>query len=118
MADPSLIRTVLQNLLGNAWKFTSGQAEASIEVATTRTSDSRAFFHVRDDGAGYDPAHADKLFSPFRRLHTTKEFPGTGIGLASVRQIVERHGGSVSATGAVGQGATISFTLAGTNSAT
>jgi light-regulated signal transduction histidine kinase (bacteriophytochrome) len=115
MADPSLIRTVLQNLLENAWKFTSGRDDASIEVGTTRASDARICCYVRDNGAGYDSAYADKLFSPFQRLHTRDEFPGTGVGLASVRQIVERHGGRVRAVGTVGEGATFSFTLAGTS---
>ena len=111
LADRSLIRTVLQNLLGNAWKFTSGQDDASIEFGTTPAGDARVCCYVRDNGAGFDPAYVDKLFKPFQRLHTAGEFPGTGIGLASVRQIVERHGGRVWAGGAVGRGATISFTL-------
>ena len=111
LADRSLIRTVLQNLLDNAWKFTSDRDDASIEFGTAPAGDARVRCYVGDNGAGFDPAYVDKLFKPFQRLHTTREFPGTGIGLASVRQIVERHGGRVWAEGAVGRGATISFTL-------
>ena len=117
LADRSLIRTVLQNLLDNAWKFTSGRDDASIEFGTTPAGDARLCCYVRDNGAGFDPAYTDKLFKPFQRLHTTREFPGTGIGLASVRQIVERHGGRAWAEGKVGHGATISFTLPATGSA-
>jgi signal transduction histidine kinase len=117
MADRALIRTVLQNLLGNAWKFTSGQDNAHIELGTTPEGDTRTRCCVRDNGAGFDPAQASKLFIAFQRLHPASQFPGTGIGLASVRQIVERHGGRVRATGAVGEGATFSFTLAAANSA-
>jgi PAS domain S-box-containing protein len=111
-ADRSLIQTVLRNLVDNAWKFTSGRDDASIEFATTTTADDGVFCcYVRDNGAGFDPAYVHKLFQPFQRLHTTSEYPGTGIGLASVRQIVERHGGRVWAEGAVGEGATFYFTL-------
>jgi PAS domain S-box-containing protein len=110
-ADPALIRTVLQNLLDNAWKFTSGRDNALIEFGTTSTVDAQVCCYVRDNGAGFDPAYMDKLFTPFQRLHTTREFPGTGVGLASVRQIVERHGGLTWAEGAVGEGATFYFTL-------
>jgi len=111
LADRSLIRTVLHNLLDNAWKFTFGQDHASIEFGTTPAGDARVCCYVRDNGAGFDPAYVDNLFRPFQRLHTTLEFPGTGIGLASVRQIVERHGGRAWAEGKVGEGATIYFTL-------
>jgi PAS domain S-box-containing protein len=110
-ADRALIRTVLQNLLGNAWKFTSGRDEASIEFGTRPAGDAAICCYVRDNGAGFDPKYMDKLFTPFQRLHTTREFPGTGVGLASVRQIVERHGGHAWAEGAVGEGATFYFTL-------
>jgi signal transduction histidine kinase len=110
-ADPSLIRTVLQNLLDNAWKFTSGRDDASIEFGATAAGNGHLRCFVRDNGAGFDPAYTDQLFQPFKRLHTIREFPGTGVGLASVRQIVERHGGQVRAEGAVGKGATNYFTL-------
>ncbi len=79
----------------------------------TRGVDARICCYVRDNGAGFDPAGADKLFTPFQRLHTTAEYPGTGVGLASAKQIMERHGGDLEAAGAVGEGATFSFTLAG-----
>jgi PAS domain S-box-containing protein len=110
-ADRTLIRTVLQNLLGNAWKFTSGRDEASIEFGTRPAGDAAICCYVRDNGAGFDPQYVDKLFTPFQRLHTTREFPGTGVGLASVRAIVDRHGGHAWAEGAVGEGATFYFTL-------
>ena len=113
LADRVLIRTVLENLLGNAWKFTSGRDDASIEFGTIPSADAPLCCYVRDNGAGFDTAYIDKLFQPFQRLHTITEFPGNGagIGLASVRQIVERHGGRAWAEGAVGAGATFYFTL-------
>jgi PAS domain S-box-containing protein len=110
-ADPTLIRTVLQNLIDNAWKYTSRRNDATIEFGMTPEGTSCNRFYVRDNGAGFDTAYAGKLFTPFERLHTAAEFPGTGVGLASVRQIVERHGGRVWADGATGAGATFSFTL-------
>jgi PAS domain S-box-containing protein len=110
-ADPGLICTVLQNLLENAWKFTSGQHKASIEFGAIPAGDGRLGCYVRDNGAGFDPAYSNQLFQPFQRLHKTREFPGTGVGLASVRQIVERHGGCVRAEGAIGKGAAFHFTL-------
>jgi two-component system NtrC family sensor kinase len=109
-ADPQLLRVVLENLLGNAWKFTSKTTGARIEVRTT-TKDGASAFQVRDNGAGFDMTFAPKLFSPFQRLHTEAEFPGTGIGLATIRRIVERHGGHVWAEASVGQGAILTFTL-------
>ncbi|HEY3904379.1 MAG TPA: PAS domain S-box protein [Streptosporangiaceae bacterium] len=111
MADHALIRTVLQNLLENAWKFTSRRDSATIEFGATPTEDATVNCYVRDNGVGFDGAYADQLFQPFRRLHSTGEFPGTGVGLASVRQIVERHGGRVWAEGTVDEGATFHFTL-------
>jgi signal transduction histidine kinase len=119
MADRPLIRIVLRNLLSNAWRFTSGQDNAQIELGTRPDGDARTRCYVRDNGAGFDPAQASKLFGAFQRLHAASQIPGTGtgIGLASVRQIVERHGGHVRATGATGEGATFSFTLAATNPA-
>jgi PAS domain S-box-containing protein len=112
-ADRQLIRTVLQSLLENAWKFTRHRDEASIEFGTVPTEDGRICCYVRDNGAGFDPAYAGKLFRPFQRLHSTREFPGSGsgIGLASVQRIVERHGGRVWAEGAVDAGATFYFTV-------
>jgi len=108
--DPALLRIVLQNLLANAWKFTSRKPEAHIEVGVDRR-DGVAAYYVRDDGAGFDATYVDKLFTPFQRLHAADEFPGTGIGLATVKRIVRRHGGSVWAEGAVDSGATFYFTL-------
>lgn len=110
-ADLTLIRTVLQNLLDNAWKFTSGRDDAAIEFGMTPEGTSGSRFYVHDNGAGFDPADAGKLFKPFERLHDASQFPGTGVGLASVRQIVERHGGRTWADGASGAGATFYFTL-------
>jgi PAS domain S-box-containing protein len=109
--DPLLARALLENLLGNAWKFTGGAAAARLEVGARREDGATAFF-VRDNGAGFDMAHAAKLFAPFQRLHTVGEFPGTGIGLATVQRIVHRHGGRIWAEGTVGAGATFHFTLA------
>jgi PAS domain S-box-containing protein len=111
-ADRSLIRTVLQNLVENAWKFTARREDATIEFGTAPAAgDTRLCCYVRDNGAGFDPAFAGKLFEPFQRLHAVTDFPGTGIGLASVQRIAERHGGRVWAEGAVGHGATFYFTL-------
>jgi PAS domain S-box-containing protein len=111
LADRRLIQTVLQILLDNAWKFTSGRDDASIEFGTLPSSDATVCCYVRDNGAGFDPAYASKLFQPFQRLHAARDFPGTGTGLATVRRIVEHHGGHVWAEGAVGAGATFYFTL-------
>jgi PAS domain S-box-containing protein len=117
LADRQLIRTVLQNLLDNAWKFTVGRDDASIEFGTAPSGDAAVCYFVRDNGAGFDSAYAGKLFQPFQRLHAARDFPGDGTGLASVRQIVERHGGHVWAEAAVGAGATFYFTLDGKKSA-
>jgi len=111
IADPTLIRTALEKLLENAWKFTVGRDDATIEFATTAVDAAPLACYVRDNGAGFDPAYADKLFQPFQRLHGAGEFPGTGIGLASVQRIIDRHGGRVWAEGAVDHGATFYFTL-------
>jgi signal transduction histidine kinase len=108
--DPELIRIVLENLLSNAWKFTSQHEHATIEVGETKHDGHREFF-IRDDGAGFDMEYADQLFGPFQRLHRTDEFSGTGVGLASVKRIVARHGGHIRGEGQVEHGATFRFTL-------
>lgn len=108
--DPNLIRVVMDNLLNNAWKYTSRAADARIEFGMTQKGGER-IYHVRDNGAGYDPAYADKLFKPFQRLHRTDEFEGHGIGLATVLRVVSRHGGRVWSEGGIGKGATFYFTL-------
>jgi PAS domain S-box-containing protein len=105
--DPALLRTLMDNLLGNAWKFTRGRDQARIEVGAL--PDGELF--VRDNGAGFAPEYAAKLFRPFQRLHSESEYPGHGIGLATVKRIVERHGGNIRAEGAVEQGATFWFSL-------
>ena len=109
--DPHLIRLVLLNLLGNAWKFTARTAAAVIEVSA-RTDREPTVFAVRDNGAGFDMRYAAKLFDPFQRLHSNADFEGTGIGLAIVQRVVQRHGGRIWAQSESGQGATFSFTLA------
>jgi light-regulated signal transduction histidine kinase (bacteriophytochrome) len=110
IGDPALLEIVIQNLLGNAWKFTSAHPTARIELGMQSEGERDAYF-VRDDGAGFDMAHAQKLFGAFQRLHRAEEFEGTGIGLATVQRIVHRHGGEVWAEGQVGRGATFHFTL-------
>jgi light-regulated signal transduction histidine kinase (bacteriophytochrome) len=109
--DARLLRVVLENLLGNAWKFTSKHPRAQIEFGASQGDGKPAFF-VRDDGVGFDMAYADKLFGAFQRLHGMTEFEGSGVGLATVQRIIHRHGGRVWADGAVEQGAAFSFTLA------
>jgi light-regulated signal transduction histidine kinase (bacteriophytochrome) len=108
--DAALMRTVVENLLGNAWKFTSRRSQARIEFGRTQANGVSAFF-VRDNGAGFDPALAGRLFGAFQRLHAEAEFPGSGVGLASVQRAIYRHGGRVWAESAVNQGATFFFTL-------
>jgi light-regulated signal transduction histidine kinase (bacteriophytochrome) len=108
--DPDLLAEVLENLLGNAWKFTSRHPRARIEFGATERDGGTAYF-VRDDGAGFDPLHAGQLFKPLQRLHGEAEFPGVGAGLAVVKSIVRLHGGEVSAEGEVEKGATFFFTL-------
>ncbi|MGD9762152.1 MAG: ATP-binding protein [Candidatus Binatia bacterium] len=108
--DEQLLRIALENLLDNAWKFTSREPSPRIEVGIATHEGSRVYF-VRDNGAGFDMAYASNLFGAFRRLHTTAEFPGTGIGLATVERVIHRHGGRIWADAAVGRGATFLFTL-------
>jgi PAS domain S-box-containing protein len=108
--DPQLLRVLLENLLGNAWKFTSKKPRAKIEFSMNRDNGKKTFF-IRDNGAGFDMNYADRLFGAFQRLHEDTEFPGTGIGLATVQRIINRHGGTIWAEGAAGKGATFHFTL-------
>ncbi|MEW5849084.1 MAG: PAS domain S-box protein [Myxococcota bacterium] len=108
--DPRLLRVALENLFSNSWKFTAKHAHSTIEFGTTDYDGVPCYF-VRDDGAGFDMAHASKLFGAFQRLHSPSEFEGTGIGLATVQRIIRRHGGRIWAEGAVEQGATFYFTL-------
>ena len=109
-ADEGLMRVVMDNLLRNAWKYTSQHEKARIEFGW-RNPEGEIVYFVRDDGAGFDPKQADRLFQPFQRLHTTGQFPGTGIGLATVHRIFARHNGRIWAEGSVEQGATFYFTL-------
>jgi signal transduction histidine kinase len=108
--DSRLLRVLLENLLGNAWKFTSKRSGAVIELFS-ETAGGLTHYAVRDNGVGFDMAYAGKLFSPFQRMHKPSEFPGTGIGLATVQRIVHRHGGEISALATPGGGATFRFTL-------
>jgi light-regulated signal transduction histidine kinase (bacteriophytochrome) len=108
--DGRLLQILIENLLGNAWKFTSKRAAARIEFGRNDEKAGNAYF-VRDDGAGFNMEYASKLFGVFQRLHTVSEFDGTGIGLATVQRIVHRHGGSIWAEAQVDRGATFYFTL-------
>lgn len=108
--DPRLLRVALDNLIGNAWKFTAGKEAARIQIGQPTYGEGRAYF-VADDGAGFDMAYAGKLFGAFQRLHSEREFEGTGIGLATVRRVISRHGGRIWAEAAPGRGATFFFTL-------
>jgi ligand-binding sensor domain-containing protein/signal transduction histidine kinase len=110
-ADPRLMRIALQNLLSNAWKFTGKVAQPRIEIGVTGGTEKDRVYFVRDNGAGFDQAYAGKLFTAFQRLHARSEFDGSGVGLATVARVIQRHGGRVWAEGAVGQGATFRFTI-------
>jgi light-regulated signal transduction histidine kinase (bacteriophytochrome) len=109
--DPRLLRQVLENLIGNAWKYTSKQPAARIEMGTCSGPTGNLAYFVKDNGAGFDMKYAGKLFAVFQRLHSNSEFPGNGVGLATVQRIILRHGGEVWAEGAVGQGATLYFSF-------
>jgi signal transduction histidine kinase len=109
--DESFLRVVLDNLLGNAWKFTRMQDRARIEFSVA-AANGETVYTVRDNGVGFDMRYASKLFEPFQRLHSPEEFQGTGIGLAIVRRIIKRHGGRIWAEAESGKGSTFSFTLA------
>lgn len=111
-ADPRLCEVLVDNLVSNAWKYTSGRPHARIEIGASPGSSPTAFF-VRDNGVGFDEASAQRLFQPFVRLHAKSQFPGTGLGLATSRRVVERHGGTIWAQAQPDQGATFWFTLAG-----
>jgi light-regulated signal transduction histidine kinase (bacteriophytochrome) len=108
--DARLLKVALENLLGNAWKFTSEETHAKIEFGAARYDGTTAYY-VRDNGVGFDQAYAGKLFGAFQRLHGADEFEGTGIGLATVQRVVHRHGGRIWAEGEEGRGATFYFTL-------
>ena len=110
--DPTLLRMALENLLGNAWKYSAKVAQAQIRFELTE-QDGRPVYCICDNGAGFDMRFADRLFGVFQRLHSSSDFQGTGVGLASVRRIVRRHGGRVWAEGEVGRGASFYFTLRG-----
>lgn len=111
MGDPGLLRIALENLLSNAWKYSSKRDIAHIEVGREEIPEKGQVFYVRDDGAGFDMEQAQRLFKPFQRLHSMSEFPGTGIGLATVSRVMEKHGGSIWAEAEKGKGATFYFDL-------
>jgi signal transduction histidine kinase len=110
--DPRLLSVALTNLLDNAWKFTGKILSPSIQFSS-RVTDGQEVYSVQDNGAGFNPEFADKLFAPFQRLHRASDFDGTGVGLAIVQRVIQRHNGRVWAESAVDQGATFYFTLKG-----
>ena len=110
-ADLRLLRLMLANLIGNAWKFTARTAAARIEVGSSVSAEGERVFHVRDNGAGFDMDASSRLFIPFQRLHSQEQFPGHGIGLANVARVIGLHGGRVWVQSAPQQGATFFFTL-------
>ncbi|BAY46050.1 multi-sensor signal transduction histidine kinase [Scytonema sp. HK-05] len=109
--DPVLLRVMLENLLSNAWKYSAKVEQPRIEFAVKKETNNSSVFYVRDNGAGFDMKRANKLFRPFQRLHSDNEFPGTGVGLASVQRIIHKHGGRIWVEAAVGRGATFYFTI-------
>lgn len=109
-ADPGLLRVAMDNLIGNAWKFTGKNQHANIKFSSEKR-DGQTVFVIRDNGVGFDPAHTDRLFAPFQRLHTIEEFPGTGVGLATAQRIIRRHGGKIWVEAEKDKGATFFFTL-------
>lgn len=109
--DSRLLQGVVENLLANAWKYSSRRPEARIEVGTSGEKNGRPVYFVQDNGAGFDMRYASKLFKPFQRLHSASEFPGTGVGLATAQRIIQRHGGEIWATSVVDQGSTFYFTV-------
>ena len=110
-ADEGLIKILLENLIQNAWKFTSKKADARIEFGIQNFNNA-PFYFVHDNGAGFDMAYAEKLVTPFKRMHSEKEYPGTGIGLTIVKRIVEKHGGTINVAAEKDKGATFYFSLA------
>jgi PAS domain S-box-containing protein len=113
--DTPLLKIMLVNLLGNAWKFTSKREQAEISFGQQKQNNGETYYFVRDNGAGFDMAYADKLFGVFQRLHTTREFDGTGIGLATVQRVINRHGGRIWAEAEIEKGAAFYFTLCGSD---
>jgi signal transduction histidine kinase len=109
--DAGMLRIVLENLMSNAWKFTGKTADARVQLGIGERAENLTTFFLRDNGAGFDPRYCSNLFSPFQRLHTQEQFPGTGVGLATVRRIINRHGGEIWAEGEVNRGATFYFSL-------
>ena len=110
VADANLLRTAMQSLLDNAWKFTGKAADPQVEIGSFNVQGNTVFF-VRDNGAGFNPAYSSRLFGVFQRLHTAEEFQGTGVGLATVQRVIHRHGGRIWAEAEPGRGAVFYFTI-------